>query len=129
MIRYKLCMAEVLGSSADRRARQLRLLRLELATLVVAAAVPIVLWHDIVLATLGVFRWQIGWFAGLIPSVLMALGLACHIPMVLHLARPADARFYRPAPHAWMAWAVCLYVLGFCLATQTAQLAYVGGPA
>ena len=93
--------------------------------MVVAVVVPIVLWHRHAADTLGEFQWDLGYFAGLMPLVLMALGLACYVPVVRHRARPAGQRFYQAEPHAWQGWAVVLYLLGFCLATQTAQLAHV----
>jgi hypothetical protein len=113
-----------IAMSGDRAARQARMLRLELTTLVVAAVVPILLWHDNVLATLSAFRWELAWFTGLFPVALMVIGVLCYVPVVRYRARPADPRFYEPEPHAWQAWAVVLYTLGFCLSTQTAQLAH-----
>ena len=89
-----------------------------------AAVVPALLWHRHALDTLGQFQWDVGYLAGLMPLLLMVLGIACYVPVVRHRARPADQRFYQGEPHAWQGWAVVLYVLGFCLATQTAQLAH-----
>ena len=92
--------------------------------MVVAAAVPAVLWSDHARDTLHEFQWKLGYFAGLMPLVLMGLGIVCYLPVVRHRARRADQRFYQGEPHAWQGWAVVLYILGFCLATQTAQLAH-----
>ena len=91
--------------------------------MVVAAVVPVVLWSRHALDTLGQFAWSVGYLAGLAPLLLMALGLACYVPVVRHRARPGNQRFYEHEPNAWQGWAVVLYLLGFCLATQTAQLA------
>jgi hypothetical protein len=107
-----------------RSTTQARLLRLEVATMVVAAVLPLVLWYRNAVATLGEFEWSVGYMAGLMPLLLMALGLACYVPVVRYRARPADHRFYQSQPHAWQGWAVVLYLLGFCLATQTAQMAH-----
>jgi hypothetical protein len=113
---------------ALRETTRRRLLRLEITTMVVAAVVPALLWNRNATATLGAFQWDVGYFAGLLPMILMALGLVCYLPVVRYRARPADHRFYEAEPHAWQGWAVVLYVLGFCLATQTAQLAHGAHP-
>lgn len=106
------------------RAEQRRRLRLELATLAVALALPVVLWHATFRAVVSAFDWQASYFFGLAPMTLMVLGVLCYLPVIAHRARrPEAARFYRAAPLAWQAWAICLYLLGFVLAAQVAQLA------
>jgi hypothetical protein len=53
----------------------------------------------------------------------MALGLACVVPPVIADWRHRDGRFHRPGTGAWYGWGITLYLLGFALATQVAQIA------
>ena len=90
-----------------------------------AAALPIVLWHRVIADIAGEFRLDAQYLiTGWSPWVLMALGL-----LVLRarggrgLARPRPALPPRAARGAWFGWAITLYLLGFALATQVAQIA------
>ena len=53
----------------------------------------------------------------------MGLGLACALPPTLERRRDRERRFYRRGTGAWYGWGVTLYILGFALATQVAQIA------
>lgn len=88
----------------------------------VAAALPVVLWHDVVADIAAVSRFDSTLVAGWAPWVLMALGLLCVVPVVLEHLRNRDRRFHRPGSGAWVGWGVTLYLLGFGLATQVAQI-------
>ena len=57
---------------------------------------------------------------GWTPWVLMALGLACFIPVAVEALRDPERRFVRRGTDAWSGWGVSLYLLGFGLATQVA---------
>lgn len=89
-----------------------------------ALALPVLLWHDVVLMIAGEFEveWQYlvtGWT----PWVLMALGILCFVRVWIVDRRSARSRFYVPGGAAWFGWGVTLYLLGFALATQVAQIA------
>src|SRR4051794_10290958 len=89
-----------------------------------ALALPIVLWHRVVAAIASEFTldWRYlvtGWS----PWVLMALGLLCLLVAGIIDWRQRDRRFYGPGSAAWVGWGVSLYLLGFALATQVAQIA------
>ena len=53
----------------------------------------------------------------------MALGLLCFVPVAVEGWRDRDRRFYRAGTGAWFGWGVTLYLLGFGLASQVAQIA------
>ena len=89
-----------------------------------ALALPVLLWHDVVTAIAGEF--EIEWtylVAGWTPWVLMALGMLCFVRVWVVDRRSRNSRFYIPGAAAWFGWGVTLYLLGFALATQVAQIA------
>lgn len=91
-----------------------------------ACALPVVLWGDVMADIYAVTQQGgeelavlvVGWA----PWVLMALGLLCVVPMALERLRDRERRFYRRGDGAWAGWGVTLYLLGFALATQVAQI-------
>lgn len=104
------------------RARK-RAERVGLVGVLLAAALPVVLWHgvvaDIARANDQRLSFQIlGWA----PWVLMALGILCVIPILIERHRARGGRFYTAGTGAWQGWGVTLYLLGFGLATQVAQI-------
>jgi hypothetical protein len=89
-----------------------------------ALALPIALWQRVVRDIASEFRLDWRYLvAGWSPWVLMALGLACLATAGIIEWRGRDGRFYGPTGAAWVGWGVSLYVLGFALATQVAQIA------
>jgi hypothetical protein len=89
-----------------------------------AAALPAVLWHRVVTDIASQFRLDptyllTGWSCWL----LMGLGLLCLLPPAIADLRDRERRFHRRGTGAWYGWGVTLYVLGFALATQVAQIA------
>jgi hypothetical protein len=89
-----------------------------------AAALPVVLWHRVVADIASQFRLEPAYLlTGWTCWALMALGLACVVPAALQDWRDRRRRFYRRGTGAWYGWGVTLYVLGFGLATQVAQIA------
>jgi hypothetical protein len=106
------------------RARRRRARRIGAVGFAVAAALPVVLWHRVVADIAGEFRLDANYLiTGWSPWVLMALGLLCFVPVVLEDWRDPDRRFHHSGTGAWLGWAVTLYLLGFALATQVAQIA------
>jgi hypothetical protein len=89
-----------------------------------AAALPVILWHDVIADIARVTAQQqaavmlVGWA----PWLLMALGLLCAVPVAVERRRSRGDRFHRAGMGAWQGWGVTLYLLGFALATQVAQL-------
>ena len=106
------------------RARRRRARRIGAVGFAAAAALPVVLWHRVVADIAGEFRLDAKYLiTGWSPWVLMALGLLCFVPVVLEDWRDRDRRFHHSGTGAWLGWAVTLYLLGFALATQVAQIA------
>ena len=89
-----------------------------------ALALPIVLWHHVVADIASAFRFDVRYLVtGWAPWLLMALGLVCLATAGIIDWRQRDRRFYGPGSAAWVGWGVSLYLLGFALATQVAQIA------
>ena len=89
-----------------------------------ALALPLVLWHDTIGRIASGFRFQFAYLVtGWSPWILMALGLACFVPILASELRDPDRRFYGSPSMAWFGWATTLYLLGFGLATQVVQIA------
>jgi hypothetical protein len=89
-----------------------------------AVALPILLWRDVMVdiarasATQDTSFVVVGWA----PWVLMTLGILCVVPILVERFRSRGGRFYSAGTGAWQGWGVTLYLLGFGLATQVAQI-------
>ncbi len=89
-----------------------------------ALLVPVLLWHGVVADIASEFEMEWRYLVtGWTPWVLMALGLLCFVRVWLLDRRSRDSRFHVPGGAAWFGWGVTLYLLGFALATQVAQIA------
>ena len=89
-----------------------------------AAALPVVLWHRVVGDIASEFRLDLRYLVtGWAPWVLMLMGLACFIGVMVRDWRDPERRFYGPGSGALMGWGLTLYLLGFLLATQVARVA------
>src|SRR4051812_33519282 len=89
-----------------------------------ALALPIVLWHRVMRDIASEFRLEGRYLlTGCSPWLLMAAGLACLATAGIVEWRQRDRRFYAAGGAAWVGWGVSLYLLGFMLATQVAQIA------
>jgi CHASE2 domain-containing sensor protein len=105
--------------AAHRRAR-----RTGAVGFLAALLLPIVLWHRVVANLIAAFRLDARYLiGGWSPWVLMAFGLGCVATAGIIDWRQRDRRFYAPGGAAWAAWGISLYLLGFGLATQVAQIA------
>jgi len=103
---------------ARRRAR-----RVGVVGFLAACALPVVLFGRVVGDIASDFRLELDYLVtGWAPWVLMALGLACAIPVALADLRDRERRFHARGTGAWVGWGVTLYLLGFGLATQVAQI-------
>ena len=106
------------------RARRRRTLQVGGALVLVMAGLPVLLWHATIAAIASAFRVEARYFVmGWTPWVLMALGLACFIPIAVEALRDPERRFVRRGTGAWYGWGLTLYLLGFALATQVQQIA------
>jgi hypothetical protein len=91
---------------------------------VVAAVLPVVLWHHVITAIASEFHLDVRYLiTGWAPWVLMLLGLVCLAIAGVIDWRSRDRRFYGPGSAPWVGWGISLYLLGFALATQVAQIA------
>jgi hypothetical protein len=89
-----------------------------------ASALPFVLWHRVMADIASEARVDLRYvLMECSPWVLMGLGLACFAYVWVLDRRDRDRRFYGQPTRAWFAWGVTLYLLGFGLATQVAQMA------
>ena len=113
-------MAGVPQGVCETRGRKLR--GVATAALISAAAVPALLWHDIVLDIASQWQLELEYATGWTPWVLMSLGVLFFIPVVVSAGRDPDSRLFVPARNAYASWGVTLYMLGFGIATQVAQL-------
>jgi len=88
-----------------------------------AAVVPVVLWSEVLAMAVSEFRPDLRYVAtGLLPWILMGAGIACAGPVIWHDLRDRHRRFHTSGTAAWAGWGITLYLLGFGLATQVAQL-------
>jgi hypothetical protein len=98
--------------------------RIEAVGFAGALALPLILWHDTMSQIASGFRFEAGYLlTGWSPFILMGMGLACFVPILLEELRDPERRFYGSPKMAWFGWSTTLYLLGFGLATQVAQIA------
>jgi hypothetical protein len=88
-----------------------------------AAALPALLFHRTIALVAEsyqlTFRYLVGGWA---PWALMALGLLFLLPVAISAGRDPESRLYPRARNAYAGWGITLYLLGFGLATQVAQI-------
>lgn len=87
-----------------------------------AAALPPVLWHRAIEAVASDFRFELDYLSGWTGYALIALGLLFFVPVVLSIGRLPESRLYPRSRNAYSAWGVCLYILGFAIASQVAAI-------
>ena len=89
-----------------------------------AAAMPVVLWHRAMALIAQDFRLDAEYLVtGWTGYTLIALGLLFFIPVVISIGRRPDSRLYPRSRGAYAGWGVSLYLLGIMLATQVAVIA------
>jgi hypothetical protein len=89
-----------------------------------AAAMPVVLWHRAMGIIAADFRFELGYLVtGWSAYLLIVLGLLFFIPVVVSIGRRPDSRLYPRSRGAYVGWGVSLYLLGIMLATQVAVIA------
>jgi hypothetical protein len=113
----------VSGRAADRLARSRRQARRAGALgLLAAVALPWILFNRVILVIASEFRMEADYLVGWAPWALIVVGLLFLIPVALSAGRDPGSRHYPRARNAYAGWGICLYLLGFALATQVAQL-------
>ena len=94
------------------------------AGLVAAAAIPVVLFHDLLSTVTSTFEPSLNWLlTGASGFALMAAGLAATTPVVLSIGRTPDSRLYPRSRGALAGWGVSLYLLGSMLLLQIGAIA------
>jgi hypothetical protein len=104
----------------DRRGERL----LALAGLVVAAAVPVLLFRDLLVKVASTFEPDLDWLlTGASGFALIAAGIAAALPVALSIGRTPDSRLYPRSRGALAGWGVSLYLLGAMLLVQIGAIA------
>jgi hypothetical protein len=92
----------------------------------VAAALPVVLWHRAIETIASDFRVELEYLVtGWTGYGLIALGLLFLIPVVVSIGRSPESRLYPRGRNAYAGWGVVLYLLGIMLASQVAAVTAV----
>ncbi len=94
-----------------------------------AAALPLLLWHHAMESVARDFRLEIDYLSGWTGYLLIALGLIFFLPVVVSIGRLPNSRLYPRSRNAYSAWGICLYVLGFAIASQVAAVTRLQPPA
>jgi hypothetical protein len=91
-----------------------------------AVAAPVLAWHDLALRLAGRFRFELGYLVSAWAGfALIALGLVCFVPVLVSIGRSPDSRLYPRSRPALIGWGASLYLLGFALSVQVAQLSSI----
>ena len=96
------------------------------ATVALVGAAPYVIFRSNLEDATTDFRWEFVYLvSGWGPFFLMTAGALWFVPVVLSMYRTGYSRLYlRPVTrHACQAWGLVMYLLGFLLGIQTAQIA------
>ena len=105
---------------AERRRRQARWVGA--FGFLLALVLPIVLWYQAMVDIAAAFTFKASYFTGLVPWLLILAGLLFFVPVAWSAGRNPESRWYPRARNAYAGWGVTLYLLGFGLATQVAQI-------
>lgn len=104
----------------DRRTAQI----VGAAGFLAAALLPLVLWHRAIGLIASEFRLDLDYLiTGWTAYALIGLGLLFGLPAVLSIGRSPGSRLYPRSRGAYAGWGIVLYLLGFALAAQVAQIA------
>ena len=91
--------------------------------LVLAVAVPAVLWRRPIGMVAEDFVWDFNYMLGWVGYALIAAAVLFMLPVVVSIGRSPASRFYPRSRHALIGWSVSLYVLGCAIAAQVATIA------
>ena len=95
-------------------------------TVLVAIALPIVLWRNVIADVARAYSPHLTYFLGWAPWALMVAGILFFIPVAWSEGRDPEGRFYPRARNAYLGWGVTLYILGFLIAWQVARIHDLG---
>ena len=88
-----------------------------------AAALPVVLWHRVVVDIASEFRLDPRYLvAEWTPWVLIVAGLVFFAPVAWSAGCDPESRWYPRSRNAYAGWGITLYLLGMALAIQVGQL-------
>jgi hypothetical protein len=97
-----------------------------LAGFLIAALLPLVLWHRAIGAIASDFRLDLDYLVtGWTAYILIALGLLFLAPVVVSIGRHPESRYYPRSRNAYAGWGITLYLLGVALASQVAAVTSV----
>jgi hypothetical protein len=92
--------------------------------LVLAGAVPALVWHELLGQLLASFSLRVGYVVtGLSGFMLIALGLLVSLPVVLSIGLNPDSRLYPRSRGALAGWGISLYLMGLFLVAQIGAIA------
>jgi hypothetical protein len=91
--------------------------------LIVLAAAPVAIWHQMLGDVLASFRFNLTYvFSELSPWLLFIAAIAFLIPVALADGRTPTSRLYPRAWRAYASWGTVLYLLGCILAVEAADI-------
>jgi hypothetical protein len=88
----------------------------------VAAVMPVVLFHDVVAMLAEQPKPTVHYVTGWAPWFLLLSGLAFLLPVAWSAGMNPEHRLFPRARMAYAGWGVTLYLLGFLLAWQVAEI-------
>jgi hypothetical protein len=94
-----------------------------------AIALPLLLFGRVISEVAVGFHLDVRYLLGWVPWALITLGLLLFVPVLVSIGRDPCSRLYPRARNVYAGWAITLYLLGFGLATQVAQLVTTGSAA
>jgi hypothetical protein len=97
---------------------------LGVAGLVAAAAIPVILFRDLLGKVASTFEPSLGWLlTGASGFALIGAGLIAVTPVVVSIGMTPDSRLYPRSRGALAGWGVSLYLLGSMLLLQIGAIA------
>jgi hypothetical protein len=97
---------------------------LGVAGLVAAAAIPVILFHDLLGKVATTFEPSLSWLlTGASGFLLMGAGVVAVTPVVISIGLTPDSRLYPRNRGALAGWGVSLYLLGTMLLIQIGAIA------
>jgi hypothetical protein len=88
----------------------------------VALVMPVVLFHRVVSVLAEQPKLDVQYLSGWTPWVLLVAGLAFLLPVAWSSGMNPESRWFPRARAAYAGWGVSLYLLGFLLAWQVANI-------
>ena len=97
---------------------------LGLAGLIAAAAIPVVLFHDLLSDVASTFEPSLNWLlTGASGFALIFAGVIAVTPVVISIGRTPDSRLYPRSRGSLAGWGVSLYLMGAMLLIQIGAIA------